>query len=70
MCARSSRAGTSRSGEILRRVEGLKPDAGLIVIAPFLPSPLIELLGSKGFDSRIERGEGASWIVYLWRGSE
>ena len=34
--------------EILRRVEALKAGSGLIVIAPFLPSPLIELLGSKG----------------------
>jgi len=56
--------------EILRRVEAIKPGSGLIVIAPFLPSPLIELLGSKGFDSKIERGEAGSWIVYFWHGSE
>lgn len=55
--------------EILRRVEALETGAGLIVIAPFLPSPLIELLGSKGFQSKIERGQ-ASWIVYFWCGSE
>ena len=53
--------------EILRRIQALKPDQGLIVIAPFLPSPLIELLGGQGFASKIERGEGASWIVYFWR---
>jgi hypothetical protein len=53
--------------EILQRVKGLKPDESLIIIAPFLPSPLIELLGSQGFASKVERGEGASWIVYFWR---
>lgn len=37
----------------------------LIVIAPFLPSPLIELLGSQGFQSKVERGEAGSWIVYF-----
>ena len=53
--------------EILQRVESLAPAEGLIVIAPFLPSQLIELLGSRGFASKIERGEGSSWVVYFWR---
>jgi hypothetical protein len=39
----------------------------LIVVAPFLPSPLIELLRSQGFASKVERGEPGSWIVYFWR---
>ena len=52
--------------QILRRVRSLNADEGLIIVAPFLPSPLIELLGSQGFASKIERGEGASWIVYFW----
>jgi hypothetical protein len=53
--------------QILKRVQALDPDAGLIVIAPFLPSPLIELLGSQGFASKVECGEAGSWIVYFWR---
>jgi hypothetical protein len=53
--------------EILQRVSALKPDEGLIVVAPFLPSPLIEKLGSEGFASKIERGSGSDWIVYFWR---
>jgi hypothetical protein len=53
--------------EILRRIEGLKADEGLIVIAPFLPSPLIEKLGSEGFESKLEPGQGGHWIVYFWR---
>lgn len=52
--------------QILQRVQTLKPDEGLIIVAPFLPSPLIELLGSQGFASKIERGQGANWIVYFW----
>ena len=53
--------------EILRRTQAIKADDGLIILAPFLPSPLIELLGSNGFESRIEKGKGGSWIVYFWR---
>jgi len=52
--------------EILKRVQALEPDDGLIILAPFLPSPLIELLGSQGFTSKVERGKGGSWIVYFW----
>jgi hypothetical protein len=53
--------------EVRKRVDALKPDEGLIVIAPFLPSPLIEILGSEGFASKVERGSGADWMVYFWR---
>ena len=55
--------------EILGRVQALENDEGLIVVAPFLPSPLIELLGSQGFQSKVEPGEAGSWIVYFWRES-
>ena len=48
-------------------VSGLKAGEGLIVLAPFLPSPLIEKLGSEGFASKVERGSGADWMVYFWR---
>jgi uncharacterized protein (DUF2249 family) len=48
------------------KIDMLKAGEGLTVIAPFLPSPLIEKLGSEGFQSRIERGVG-SWTVYFWR---
>ena len=53
--------------QILQRVQGLGLEQGILIIAPFLPSPLIELLGSQGFASKVERGEGSSWIVYFWR---
>lgn len=53
--------------EIRQRVDSLKPDEGLLVIAPFLPSPLIEKLNGEGFASKIERGSGTDWMVYFWR---
>ena len=53
--------------EIFQRVNALEPDQGLIVVAPFLPSPLIERLGGEGFASKVERGSGSDWIVYFWR---
>lgn len=51
---------------IRERVGKLKPNEGVIIIAPFLPSPLIEKLGSEGFASKVERGAGADWLVYFW----
>jgi uncharacterized protein (DUF2249 family) len=61
------RRGIEPFPEILQRVGGLKPDEGLIIVAPFLPSPLIEKLGSEGFASKVERGSSADWLVYFWR---
>lgn len=53
--------------QIRQRVDALKLHEGLIVVAPFLPSPLIEKLNSEGFQSKLERGDGADWIIYFWR---
>lgn len=61
------RRGVEPFPEIRKRVDALKPDEGLIVVAPFLPSPLLELPGSEGFASKVERGNGADWIIYFWR---
>ncbi|MBI1177274.1 DUF2249 domain-containing protein [bacterium] len=52
---------------ILQRVTQLRAGEGIVVIAPFLPSPLIERLNSEGFASRVERGGGSDWLVYFWR---
>ena len=61
----------SRGGEpfpeIRRRVDDLQPGEGLLVVAPFLPSPLIEKLQGEGFTTKVERGGGAEWLVYFWR---
>ena len=53
--------------EIHKRVCALPAGHGLIIVAPFLPSPLIERLGAEGFASKVERGSGADWMVYFWR---
>ncbi len=61
----------ARGGEpypaIRARVDALPPGEGLIVVAPFLPSPLVEKLGSEGFATKVERGSGPQWLVYIWR---
>ena len=55
--------------EIFAKAQALGADEGLIVVAPFLPSPLVEQLTGEGFASKIERGQGADWLVYFWRAS-
>ncbi len=61
------RHGIEPFSEIFQRVSALKPDEGLLVVAPFLPSPLIEKLGGEGFAAKVERGSGSDWLVYFWR---
>ena len=61
------RRGVEPFPEIHQRVSALKADEGLIVVAPFLPSPLVEKLTGEGFSSKVERGSGADWMVYFWR---
>lgn len=52
---------------IRKRVDALKVGEGLAVIAPFLPSPLIEKLRSENFSSRVEPQPDGSWVTYFWR---
>ena len=61
------RRGIEPFPEICKRVNALKLDVGLIIVAPFLPSPLIEKLHGEGFLAKLERGHGADWIIYFWR---
>jgi uncharacterized protein (DUF2249 family) len=51
---------------IRARIEELRPGEGLSVLAPFLPSPLIERLVGEGFQTRVEHQAGY-WITYFWR---
>ena len=51
---------------IRARVDRLSPDEGLSIVAPFLPSPLIEKLRAEGFASRVER-QSRCWITHFWR---
>lgn len=56
--------------EIRRRVAALKRGEGLLLIAPFPPAPLIELLRGEGFATRLERGGQGEWKVHFWRDTE
>ena len=51
--------------EIRRQLGALTDGEGLTVVAPFLPSPLIELLRSEGYSSRFDRGVGGAWLVHF-----
>jgi uncharacterized protein (DUF2249 family) len=53
--------------EIRKRIDALQPGQGLTLIAPFLPSPLIEKLASEGFQSRVEHQPSGSWVVHFSR---
>lgn len=53
--------------EIRARADALADDNGLVVIAPFLPAPLIEVLRSEGFASAAERRADGGWAVSFWR---
>lgn len=55
--------------EIFARAQALGAGDGLIVVAPFLPSPLVERLSGEGFASKVERGAGTDWLIYFWRES-
>jgi len=53
--------------KIRESIDALKTEEGLSVIAPFLPSPLIEKLNSEGFESLVVREVGGGWTVHFWR---
>jgi uncharacterized protein (DUF2249 family) len=61
----------ARGGEpftqIRASLDRLAAGEGLSVVAPFLPSPLIERLGTEGFRSRVERQPGSCWITHFWK---
>lgn len=52
---------------IRARVDALKPEEALTLVAPFMPAPLVELLRSEGFQSAIERRRDGAWSVRFWR---
>ena len=52
---------------IRSKTDTIKAGEGLTVIAPFLPAPLIEKLGSEGFRSRVQHQPDGAWAVNFWR---
>ena len=47
----------------MARVDALKPEHGVTIIAPFIPAPLIELLKSEGFQVSMEHRQDGAWAV-------
>jgi hypothetical protein len=52
---------------IRAKVDKLAPGHGLMVIAPFFPAPMVEVLKSEGFSSSLERRTDGGWAVGFWR---
>ena len=52
---------------IRSKIELIGRGEGLTVIAPFLPSPLIERLSSEGFRSSAQHRPDGAWAVNFWR---
>ena len=54
--------------QLFAAAQSLAPGQALVVIAPFLPSPLVERLKADGFSATVlRRGDGA-WEVRFVRG--
>ncbi len=53
--------GEEPRAKLFATVAALRADEGLIVVTPFLPSPLIERLRMDGFTARPERAGDGSW---------
>jgi uncharacterized protein (DUF2249 family) len=55
------KSGAEPFSAIREAVDALKPNEGLILISPFIPSPLIDLLKNEGFSAHPERQSDGSW---------
>lgn len=53
--------------KIIAVVSSLSADESLMLITPFLPSPLIEKLRSEGFQAQPERAAGGWWQTHFIR---
>lgn len=53
--------------KIMAAVAALPVAEGLVIVTPFLPSPLIERLQSAGYTARPERASDGAWKTFFWR---
>ena len=60
-------AGEEPFVKIMETVASLGPREDLLVISPFLPSPLVEKLRSEGFHARPERRADGAWQTHFAR---
>ena len=47
--------------KIMKAVSALAPGESFVLVTPFVPAPLIELLQSQGFDARPEHRADGGW---------
>lgn len=57
------RAGGEPFEQIMQTIGGLQPGQGLRLLATFKPTPLLHVLGSKGFTHEIKELDGGEWEV-------
>ena len=55
---------------IMRAVGALAPGEAVLLVTPFLPSPLIEKLHSEGFSARPERRGDGAWQTRIALGAK
>lgn len=54
---------------IMEAAEAIKPGGTLVIIAPFEPVPLYEVLGARGFVHETEKVAADEWVVRFMRNS-
>lgn len=54
---------------IMEAAEAIKPGGTLVIIAPFEPVPLYEVLGARGFVHETEKVAADEWVVRFKRNS-
>jgi uncharacterized protein (DUF2249 family) len=57
------RAGGEPFGKIMEAINALRPGEGLRLLATFKPTPLFQVLGSKGFTYEAKEIGGGDWEV-------
>lgn len=54
---------------IMEAAEAIKPGGTLVIIAPFEPVPLYEVLAARGFVHETEKVAADEWVVRFKRNS-
>lgn len=61
--------GPNLYGTMMNIVGSLAPEQGLIVKAPFKPSPLISFMRRKGYDAKVEKSGLLGYVVtFVYKG--
>lgn len=52
---------------IMEAAAAIQPSESLVIVAPFEPAPLYDVLGARGFTHATERVSAEEWIVRFTR---